>query len=373
MSDPILFVCTGCGKSYPPDGNDWRCSCGHLFELSPWPDFDPGHLDDTQPGLWRYRRLFPLEPSWEPVTLGEGNTPLLPIQWEGRRTLLKLESQSPTGSFKDRGASVLATALRGLGIQRAVEASSGNAGVSLAAYSARAGITCELCVPSTVDGPKLDLMAAYGAEVIEIKGKREYAALAAWAAAAHGAFYASHVYNPFFLAGTETVAYELWEQFGRQAPESVVLPVGNGTLLLGLYRGFRRLLKAGLVRRMPRLIAAQSAACAPLYQAFAGGRQTVDPITPSPTITSGIAISQPAWGEQILAAVRDSGGTVLALADDETQAARRHLAQHGFYVEDTSAVAVAALSHLSDMAQPPTGEPRVVILTGHGLKTYQAP
>lgn len=373
MSDPILFVCTGCGRTYPPDGNDWRCGCGHLFELSAWPDFDPGQFDDRQRGLWRYRRLFPLESAWEPVTLGEGNTPLLPAEWDGRQILLKLESQSPTGSFKDRGASVLVTALRGLGIQRAVEASSGNAGVSLAAYSARAGITCELCVPSTVDGPKLDLMAAYGAEVIEIKGKREYAALAAWAAAAHGAFYASHVYNPFFLAGTESVAYELWEQLGRKAPESVVLPVGNGTLLQGLYRGFRRLLKAGLVGRVPRLLAVQSIACAPLYQAFAGGRQTVDPVNPSPTITNGIAISQPAWGEQILAAVRDSGGAVLAVTDDETQAARRHLAQHGFYVEDTSAVAVAALGLLSGMSQPPADEPLVVILTGYGLKTTLAP
>jgi threonine synthase len=372
MSDPILFVCTRCGKAYPPDGNDWRCTCGQLFELSAWPDFDPGRFDDTQRGLWRYRWLFPLDPSWEPITLGEGHTPLLPVDWEGKPILFKLESMSPTGSFKDRGATVLVTALHGLGIRHVVEASSGNAGVSLAAYAARAAITCELCVPATVEGPKLDLMAAYGAEVIEIKGKREYAALAAWAAAAHGAFYASHVYNPFFLVGTETVAYEIWEQLGQRAPASIVLPVGNGTLLLGVYRGFRRLHEADLIHSMPRMVAVQSTACAPVYQAFAEGQQTVTPIDPSPTMASGIAISQPARGGQILAAIRDTEGAVLAVTDEETKVARRHLARHGFYVEDTSAVAAAALSHLSD-AQTPVGESLVVLLTGHGLKTYYAP
>jgi len=343
-----------------------------LFELTAWPDFDPGRLDDTQAGLWRYRWMFPLDPSWEPISLGEGNTPLLPVEWEGRKIFLKLESMSPTGSFKDRGASVLVTALYGLGIQHVVEASSGNAGVSLAAYAARAGIACELCVPSTVDGPKLDLMAAFGAEVVEIKGKREYASLAAWAAAAHGAFYASHVYNPFFLAGTETVAYELWEQLGRQAPAAVVLPVGNGTLLLGVYRGFRRLQQAGQVRRLPHLLAVQSTACAPLYKAFAEGTQTIHPIEPSPTVASGIAISQPARGEQILDAVRDTEGAVLAVTDKEIGSTRRHLARHGFYVEDTSAVAVAALGHLSGGAAALGDGPLVVIVTGHGLKTYRA-
>jgi threonine synthase len=372
MSDPILFTCRSCGKAYPPDGNDWRCTCGQLFELTAWPDFDPGRFDDTQHGLWRYRWLFPLEPSWEPITLGEGHTPLLSADWDGKQVLFKLESTSPTGSFKDRGASVLVTALHGLGVRHVVEASSGNAGVSLAAYAARADINCEICVPATVEGPKLDLMATYGAEVIEIKGKREYAALAAWAAAAHGAFYASHVYNPFFLVGTETVAYEVWEQLGRRAPAGIVLPVGNGTLLLGVYRGFRRLREAGLVRRLPRLLAVQSTACAPIYRAFVEGQQTVAPMDPCPTIASGIAISQPVRADQILAAIRDTHGAALAVTDEETRAARWHLAQHGFCVEDTSAVAVAALSHLSE-AQALVDESLVVLLTGHGLKTSLSP
>jgi threonine synthase len=371
MSEPKSFVCTSCGKSYLLDTRDWRCACGGLFDLDTWPTFDAALIDAAQPGLWRYRRLLPLDPGWEPVTLGEGNTPLLLVAWQGRDLYFKLESVSPTGSFKDRGASVLVTALRGLGIGRVVEDSSGNAGASLAAYAACAGIDCEICVPNTAGGPKLAQMAAHGAEVIQIKGKREYAALAAWAAAAHGAFYASHVYNPFFLAGIETVAYELWEQLGRCAPGALILPVGNGTLLMGAYRGFNRLHQAGLIDRMPQLHAVQAAACAPIYQAYRDSRETVEPIVPCSTAASGIAIGKPARGEQILSAVRATGGAVLSVTEEEIEQARNQLAQHGFYVENTSAVPVAALADLPETRQESASRPVVVLLTGHGLKTYR--
>ncbi|HSR34212.1 MAG TPA: threonine synthase [Anaerolineae bacterium] len=372
MSNSNSFVCTSCGKSYPLDTRNWRCECGGLFDLERWPAFDPGVIDATQPGLWRYWRLLPIEPGWEPVTLGEGNTPLLPLDWQGQDIYFKLESISPTGSFKDRGASLLVTSLRGLGIERTVEDSSGNAGASLAAYGARAGIACEICVPDTAGGPKLAQMAAHGAEVIQIKGKREYAALAAWAAAAHGAFYASHVFNPYFMAGLETVAYELWEQLGHRAPKALVLPVGNGTLLVGAYRGFRRLQRAGLIDRMPRLFAVQAAACAPIYNAYHADREAIEPVVPCSTAANAIAISQPARGAQVLSAVRATRGDVIAVAEEAIPVTRNQLAHQGFYLEDTSAVAVAALADVPTLQEDTTGKPVVVFLTGHGLKTYVA-
>jgi threonine synthase len=365
MSGWNAFLCTTCGKTYTLDSRDWRCECGGLFDLRDRPPFDAAQIDASRPGLWRYRRLLPLDPAWEPVTLGEGNTPLLSLDWQGREIYFKLESACPTGSFKDRGASVLATALRGLGIERVVEDSSGNAGASLAAYSARAGLTCKICVPDTASGPKLTQIAAYGAEVIQIKGKRKDAALAAWAAAAHGAFYASHVYSPFFLAGTETLAYELWEQLGHRAPGALVLPVGNGTLVLGAYRGFRTLHQASLIARLPRLFAIQADACAPVYQAFHDGREVVEPVVSAPTAARGIAINHPARGSQILAAVRATEGAVLTITEEEIERTRNQLARQGFYVEETAAVAVAALTDLPLTAV----EPLVVPLTGHGLKT----
>lgn len=299
--------------------------------------------------------------------MGEGGTPLLRLQWDTRPILVKLESQSPTGSFKDRGASVLLTALRGLGIDRLVEDSSGNAGASLAAYGARAGISCVICVPDSASGPKLHQMEAYGAEVVEIRGRREYAALAAWAAAAHGAYYASHVYNPFFLAGIETLAFELWEQLDRRAPEAILVPVGQGSLLLGIYHGWLRLRKAGAIAQMPRLLGVQAAACAPLAQAFSEDRIEPMPVDPLPTSATSIAIAQPARGREVLAAVRHTNGSWVSVSEEEISRACAQLAARGLHVEPSSAAAVAAISQVAD--PPASAGSLVVILTGHGLKT----
>ena len=363
------FVCATCGQTYPLDSRDWRCACGGLFDLQTWPDFELDRLDASQNGLWRYRNLLPTDQVWEPVTLGEGNTPLVPMDWNGLRLQLKLESLAPTGSYKDRGSGVMVSALRGLGVNRVVEDSSVNAGASLAAYTARASIGCEVCVPDTAAGPELAQMAASGAEVVQIKGKREYASLAAWAAAAHGAYYASHVYNPYFLAGTETLAYELWEQLGGCPPSAVVLPLGNGSLLLGLYRGFRRLLEAGLSASLPRLFAVQADACAPIYQAFVLGRDDVEPCDSVPTVARSLGIMYPARGAQALAAVRASGGTIVTAADQEILDARSALARLGFYVEEAAAATLAALPKLGDALSSSLAEHIVVPLTGHGLKT----
>ncbi|MGC9336359.1 MAG: threonine synthase, partial [Anaerolineae bacterium] len=151
MARSNSFLCGACGKSFPLDTREWRCSCGGLFELEQWPPFEASQIDPCQPGLWRYRSLLPLDLAWEPISLGEGNTPLLPVTWEGHPFLVKMESLAPTGSFKDRGAAVLVTALRGLGLERVVEDSSGNAGASLAAYTAHAGIACQVCVPGSAE------------------------------------------------------------------------------------------------------------------------------------------------------------------------------------------------------------------------------
>jgi threonine synthase len=364
------FVCTTCGKLYPIVTRDWRCACGGFFEFGVRPPLDAAAIDGTQPGLWRYRALLPLDPDWVPVTLGEGNTPLIAINWEGHAVHLKLESLSPTGSFKDRGAAALITALHGLGIPRVVEDSSGNAGASLAGYAARVGIACDVCVPASAAGPKLAQMEAYGAKVIEVKGRREYAAQAAWAAAARGAYYASHVYSPFYLAGIETLAYELWEQLGHRAPDGIVLPVGNGTLLLGIQRGFERLYEAGLIAGLPRLFAVQAAACAPIHQAFRNGREATELASSAPTVAGGIAVGQPVRAGQILAAVRATDGAVFSVTEEKILEARNQLARDGFYAEETSAVPMAALRELGSALS--AGKLIVVPVTGHGLKTNRS-
>jgi threonine synthase len=301
------------------------------------------------------------------VTLGEVTTPLVETELDGLRFHCKVEYLSPTGSFKDRGTAVLVSVLRALGVTEVVEDSSGNAGASLAAYTARAGIACRIFVPAHASTVKKAQIAAFGAQLVGVPGPRENAAQAVQQAAMEGAYYASHYYSPFGLAGLRTVAYELWEQLGRRAPDNIVLPAGHGTLLLGIYRGFRDLKQSGLIPRLPRLFAVQARTCAPLYAAFIQGSTEPIPVEEGATMAEGVRISRPLRGREILAAVRETGGQVLAVSDGETLAARDALARRGLYVEPTSAVAIAALAHLRPVIS--AGETTVVPLTGSGFKS----
>ncbi|MCC6190393.1 MAG: pyridoxal-phosphate dependent enzyme [Anaerolineales bacterium] len=337
-----------------------------MLDLSQPLNFDPAQLERGagRAGLWRYRHTFTLPPAAEPVSLGEGGTPLVPARVDGRPVHLKLDFMQPSGSFKDRGMAVLFTALRAIGATAAIEDSSGNAGASFAAYAARAGIQARVFVPEAASGPKRAQIAAYGAELIRVPGPRTQAAEAALAAARAGAVYGSHIYNPIGLAGNATAAYEIWEQLGR-APGSVVLPVGHGTLLLGLHRGFLALREAGLIEQVPRLIAAQAMACAPLWAVQRYGRDGLAWVTEGETVAEGIRVVQPVRGDAVLAAVAESGGSLVAVEDADILAGHNALARMGFYVEVTSAAVWPALRQI--LAEPAAGD-TVVILTGSGLK-----
>jgi threonine synthase len=185
-------------------------------------------------------------------------------------------------------------------------------------------------------------------------------------AAAGDHYYASHVYNPFFFHGTKTFAYEVVEQLGWRAPDTVVLPAGNGTLLLGAHIGFTELKDMGFIGRVPRLVAVQSARCAPLCAAFAAGADGVDAVSSESTLAEGIAIALPMRGEQMLAAVRDTGGTCLAVSEEAILAAFRDMGRKGFCIEPTSAAVAAGAAEYARRAAP--GETVVTMFTGHGLK-----
>jgi threonine synthase len=303
----------------------------------------PADLARRPATLWRYAEALPLaEPT--SITLGEGMTPL--VTAPGRPDVrLKVDYLMPTGSFKDRGAVLLAALASGLKVGRMVADSSGNAGTAVAAYAARAGIPCEVYVPESTSAGKVAQLRAYGATVHQIPGSREDTAdAAAEAADVPGTLYASHVYNPFFFHGTKTYVFELWEQLGGRLPHTLVLPVGNGTLVLGAYLGSRELLAVGLINRLPRIVAVQAAPCAPLAAAFRSGHAEPATITPEPTVAEGIAIARPARGAQILAAVRDTGGMITTVSDEQVRSAHTTLARSGLYVEPTGAACWAALS-----------------------------
>ncbi len=359
---PPELVCATCQTVAPSDTVRWRCPCGGLYDLRATACFPRNAIGARPQTLWRYREAIPLSPTCDPVTLGEPVTPLLP--WPGLPGChLKLDSLLPTGSFKDRGACVMLTHMKVRGVREAVEDSSGNAAAAVAAYAARAGIACRIFVPASASSGKLAQIAAYGAQVVPIPGTREDVATAA-RKAAEQMYYASHVFNPFFFHGTKTFAFEIWEQLGFRMPERVILPVGHGTLYLGAYLGFRDLLEAGEILRLPRLIGVQAETCAPLAAAWRGQ----PPGTPGATIAEGIRIAAPDRAGAILEACRESDGELLTVSEAEIVSALSRLGRAGFYVEPTAAVAPAGAMKLAAAGRLPATGTTVIPLTGSGLK-----
>jgi threonine synthase len=336
------LICRTCGAAYDFSDARWRCQCGSVIDVEYEPSFDRNRITSGKPTMWRYRQAIPILNDANMVSLDEGFTPLLEISFDGRSVLVKQDQLCPTGSFKDRGASVLVSRLRELGIARVVEDSSGNAGCALAAYSARAGIDCTVFVPEDIGAAGLRRIRRYGAKVVIVAGGRQEAARQALDAAGN-AYYASHSWNPFFLQGTKTFAFEVCEQLGWAVPDVVVLPVGNGTLLLGVDLGFKELAHLGVIGRIPKLIGVQSARCAPLYHAFQAGRADIPPVEPEPTMARGIAVPSPVRGQQIIRAVGRSGGWFIAVEDAAIAESLRDITRLGFSVEPTAAAGIAGL------------------------------
>ncbi len=363
----LSYQCHDCGQTYGLHEGAWRCSCGGAFDLAEAPSFASfDSVDSRQWSLWRYRHALPLVGTGDhevQVTLGEGCTPVVRVD-EG--VLIKLDFAMPTLSFKDRGSALLVSAAKGLGVEHLVADSSGNAGTSIAAYAASAGIHAEVFVPSTTSPSKVSQLDAYGADVRVVEGNRAETAQAAIARVTKsGAFYASHVYSPFFHHGVKTFAFECFEQLDGALPDAILLPAGNGTLLIGASIGFDELAAAGLVRRVPRLYAVQAERCAPLASA-----RGVVVGESGKTEAEGIAIAEPPRLAQMLEVVDASGGDVLTVSEAEIQRGRSDLLRLGIYVEPTAAVAYAAIGKLGE-ARP---DSILVPLTGAGLKSpYVSP
>jgi threonine synthase len=361
------LVCTSSGDTYPDTEPRWRSDTGELLDIDWEPRFDLDLIRRHKGTLWRYREGIPLREDANIVSLDEGFTPLTDVTLDGRNVLFKQDHLFPSGSYKDCGATVLVSKARELAIERVVQDSSGNAGCSVAAYCTRARIACEIFVPARTSPAKLAQIQSYGAKLRLIDGSRADTTRAALAAA-ETTYYASHCWNPYFLHGTKTFAFEVCEQLGWELPDTVILPVGNGTLLLGAYLGFKDLIRAGVTQGFPRLVGVQAAACAPLYYAFLSRSPSTLPKA-GETMAEGIAIEHPVRGEQILAAIRETKGTILSVSEEEIADSLRLITAMGFYVEPTAAATVAGVrSYLASA----TGRERVVsVFTGHGLKSTE--
>jgi threonine synthase len=328
------------------------------------PRFELNKYNSRKPNLWRYREAIPIKEDNNIISFEEGFTPLLPIDFNGKKIYVKQDYLFPTGSYKDRGASVLMSHAKEIGIKHCVQDSSGNAGCAIAAYSALAGICCDIFVPASTSAAKLKQIESYGAALKKIEGSREDTAAAAKAAVAH-TFYASHCYNNYFYQGTKTFAYEVCEQLHWQAPDAVVLPAGNGTLVLGCYVGFTDLLNAGIISKMPKIIAVQAENCSPLAQAFNKNESHYTQVKTTETFAEGIAIAKPHRGNEIMQIVKLTNGCFVTVNETEIATTWKETAAKGFYIEPTSAATIAGMKKYTAGFDDKT---IVTLFTGNGLK-----
>ena len=362
----ICGVC-GCQAKFVP--NTYRCDCGHAWEPDCLVAFDEKLIDHNRYDVARYANLFgSVEFDWA-VSLGAGWTPLIHSKWQNTDGLFKLEYVSPTGSFKDRGTEVEVAYLKSAGVTKIVEDSSGNAGASISAYAAHAGIKAEIYAPASAPQAKLDQIALFGAELRAIPGARIEATRAVMGAVEKGEIYASHAYNPVYLLGQHTFAWEMWEQTAGNLPDAVIIPVGQGGLFLGAYFGFQHLLTSGVISHLPRLFAAQPAVFAPIFHPFSAGLENIAQIDASgKSIADGVAIANPVRGNRILEGIRETAGGVIKVSEQQIKAAYFSLAEIGLFVEPTSALAAAAIPQVKQYLNKPDAR-ILAALTGNGLKT----
>lgn len=362
MTD-IAYLDPRTGRTYPLDTPRWCGDDQAPLLLTPLPGITRDAIVGEERSLWRYAAALPFIPD-DPISMGEGCTPLVPRVIGGASVLLKCEWFMPTGSFKDRGASVMLSLLRAQGVMDVLEDSSGNGGAAVSAYAAAGGMNATIFVPASTSPAKTVQSRASGATIQLIPGSRQDCADAALAESAR-IFYASHNWHPFFLHGTKTLAYELWEDLGFVAPDNVIVPCGAGSNVLGCGIGFAELLRAGEITRLPRIFAAQPANCAPIARAFLGE----PPVPAQPTIAEGTAIAQPLRTAEISQVLTECNGGVVMLSEEEIAASTLELARTGIYVEPTCAQAAAAFARLLAAGTIRADETTVVVLTGTGLKS----
>lgn len=350
------------GRTYPFDTPRWCGDDRAPLLLTPLPGITRNAIRAEERSIWRYAAALPFAPE-DPISMGEGCSPLVPRVIGGASALLKCEWFMPTGSFKDRGASVMLSLLRAQGVSEVLEDSSGNGGAAVSAYAAAGGMAATIFVPESTSPAKTVQSRAAGATIRLIPGSRQDCADAALAEADR-IFYASHNWHPFFLHGTKTLAYELWEDLGFVAPDNVIVPCGAGSNVLGCGIGFAELVRAGEIAKPPRIFAAQPANCAPIARAFLNAPA----VAAKPTIAEGTAIAQPLRLPEVNQVLAETGGGAVMLSEEEIAAATLDLARSGIYVEPTCAQAAAAFARLLEAGTIRADETTVIVLTGTGLK-----
>jgi threonine synthase len=361
-----FFRCTSCGKTYPLESKIWRCTCNSYLGFHSKPvGYAPVIRNKETSFLRRYTDFYPYLNSNDIVGFHEGYTPLDRLNYKGHDLFMKLEHLLPGGSFKDRGAALLISMLKRNGIEEIIEDSSGNAGTSIAAFAVRAGIQCKILVPAHTSKSKCDQIRALGADLIQVPGNREVSARAALALS-EKYYYASHVWNPLFIEGIKSIVFEFFEQCGGLIPPVWILPLGNGTLTLGIYKGLQQLLEMKMIEQMPVIHAVQHREICPVYDLFHQKTKVQQREISRPLLSPGIAVSDPLRKREIVDALRKTGGSVFCVDDRDIISGLKTLLSFGYFPEPTSAVAFSAFEKHFPDAKPHS---IAMIITGNGLKS----
>jgi threonine synthase len=329
-----VLECSSCGATRSPEGLATVCDVCGMPWLVRYPDRVPTLVDRAElrrrHGMWRFRPFLPLLPGEEPITLGEGDTPLLRLERTGARLGLedlwvKDEGANPTGSFKVRGIGAAVTRALAAGAERFVLPTAGNAGVAAAAYGARAGVPVRVYAPRSTPRTILSQILAYGGDLVLLDGHIGDCGKAARAYAAEsGAVDLSTLREPYRIEGKKTLGLELALQLGWTLPDAIIYPAGGGTGLIGMWKAFAELRQAGWVHGgLPRMYAVQSTGCAPLVRAFDTGAEQCDPWEEPWTVASGLRVPAPLGGRLMLQALRESGGGAVAVDDADLEAEAR--------------------------------------------------
>ncbi len=360
------ITCPSCNHS---SGNslDLKClHCGNPLDVKMDFSFDQSKIRSRDYSLWRYADFFPYVNAKDVIALGEGWTPLVKLK---DNLYFKLENLNPTGSFKDRGSTVLISAIHKQVKKQGgyiAEDSSGNAGASVAAYAARAELKAKIYVPQTVSGPKINQIKSYGMPVTKVKGTRTQVAQKAQQPE-KGKHYIGHIYHPLFRDGIRTLAYEIAEQLNWKLPDRVYLPVSAGTLLLGVISGFKHLANSGIIETVPTIVACQTKQVSPLYHCIK--KLNYKPPTKIMSIADALVSTNPPLLDLMIKEIQETHGDVEIVDENEILNAFIELAHKGFYVEPSSAVAYAAHQKQLKTKKTFQTDKTAIVLTGHGLKT----
>jgi threonine synthase len=374
--------CINCGREYGIDEIVYFCrKCGDLLEIKYEPDalakaVSKSDWRNAPLSVWRYRDFMPISDQSKIVSLNEGGTGLhlcqrLAKQLGIRQLYVKNEGENPTGSFKDRGMTVGVTKAVELGVKSVICASTGNTSASLAAYAAKAGLQCAVLIPAgKIAYGKLSQAMIYGAKVIQVRGNfDESLDIVLKLSEKHRTIYLLNSINPFRIEGQKSLGFEICDQLNQEAPDRIIVPVGNAGNISAIWKGFSEFHALGVVKTLPKMTGIQAAGSAPIANAIKSGSDTIVPVAAPETVATAIRIGAPVSWKKATTAIRESHGTAETVTDEEILSAQKMLARvEGLFVEPASASSIAGLIKLVKNGTIDKDERIVCVTTGHGLK-----